>query len=282
MDIIEVYKNYCKEQNINFTGINENIIIPDDNTTLFCTAGMQFLKNKFNDKNYKGTEANIQRCFRLNDLNRDTDHFMSFLMMGLFSFREMSVKDAISFWVVFIKNIINLNIDEVTIHPDRESWSKYYEKYDIKVVLKEDNIWKDNNIYGYCTEFFSESLEIGNIVNPLGNCIDVGFGYDRLNYLVNGITKTREEILLDGVITLINAGIKPGNNKREYILKKLLREIVKNNIILDHEFFYKEKERQEKLIKKYNKLKDKYKNKSKEWWFDTLGIDIALCSKKED
>ena len=38
----------------------------------------------------------------------------------------------------------------------------------------------------------------------------------------------------------------------------------------------KEKQRQDKVIKRYNKDKHKakYQDKSKEWWFDTMGVDI--------
>jgi hypothetical protein len=32
----------------------------------------------------------------------------------------------------------------------------------------------------------------------------------------------------------------------------------------------------EKVLQKWNRLKDKHKDKSKEWWWDTQGIDLDL------
>ena len=43
---------------------------------------------------------------------------------------------------------------------------------------------------------------------------------------------------------------------------------------MDHEFFRKEVERQEKTKLRYLRLKEKHHDKDKEWWFDTHGIDI--------
>ena len=85
-------------------------------------------------------------------------------MMDLFSFRELSVPQAIRFWLEFLDQI-NALPDYVTIHPERMAeWSGFI----------------------FCTEFYKNGIEIGNIVNPLGTCIDVGFGLERLDMIVHG------------------------------------------------------------------------------------------------
>ena len=118
VDIRSAYYNFCISKNINFR--NETSVASYDDTTLFCPAGMQQFKTKFNDKEYKGTIANIQPCIRLNDINEigDGTHLLYFNMIGLFSFRELTVKDAIDFWMSFLIEI-NAKPDTITIHPDK-------------------------------------------------------------------------------------------------------------------------------------------------------------------
>ena len=69
---------------------------------------------------------------------------------------------------------------------------------------EEECKWTDGDIGGYCTEFFKDDVEIGNIVNPLGTCIDAGFGLQRLNMFVNGSNEeTREQILIQACEKLL-------------------------------------------------------------------------------
>lgn len=244
-----------------------------DDTTLFCIAGMQKYKNQFSDPDLKETRSNIQRCFRLNDLSEIDDgfHNISFDMMGLFSFNQLSVKEAIDYWLEFLR-LIDLKPDFVTIHPDRDEWKEYYStevRYDIS------NIWTDGSQGGYCTEFYINGIEIGNIVNTNGTSIDVGFGLQRLLY-IKGEKPNGNDILINGIKDLILSGFIPGNKNQNYVLRKLLRELYKRNAVFDHPFYYYEMERQSKNNEKYRKLLPKYHNKSAEWWFDTHGIDITL------
>jgi alanyl-tRNA synthetase len=108
----------------------------------------------------------------------------------------------------------------------------------------------------------------------LGTCIDVGFGLERLEMVLNKTVKSKEETLIETVNKIIESGFKPSGNKQGYILRKLLRLCHQNGIEINHQFYRDEIIRQEKIINKYNKLKDKYKDKSKEWWYDTHGIDL--------
>lgn len=271
--IVDKYNTYCTLMKIPHK--METSILSYDDSTLFCPAGMQQFKSKFDDVTYKDTLCNIQPCLRLNDLDEigDGSHLLYFNMMGLFSFKELSVKDSIDFWMRFLQ-FINLKVDYVTIHPDRKEWSEYYKEYDVTVKYDTECTWSDGNIKGYCTEFYKDDIEIGNIVNPLGHSIDCGFGLERISMVLSKQPKTDVDTLRETVEKIIDSGIKPSNLKQGYILRKLLRICWDKNIIIDHEYYNQEVIRQEKVSERYEKLKHKNKDKSKEWWWDTHGIDI--------
>jgi hypothetical protein len=68
---------------------------------------MQQFKSLYADVSYSGTFANVQSCLRVGDLDEigDGTHLLYFDMMGLFSFRQLSVKDAIDFWLSFLSMV---------------------------------------------------------------------------------------------------------------------------------------------------------------------------------
>ena len=248
-----------------------------DDTTLFCPAGMQQFKSNYKDLNCRGTLSNVQSCLRLNDIDEigDGSHLLYFNMIGLFSFRELTVPQTIDLWMDFL-NRIGIKPDYITIHPDKEDWRDWYKNYDVEVRYDEGCKWSDGEIGGYCTEFYKNDIEIGNIVNTSGDCIDVGFGLERLELILTGKTKTKEETIKETVMKIIESGFKPSYVKQGYILRKLLRICYKEGIRIEHPFFDDEVKRQERNISKWNKLKEKHKDKSKEWWWETMGIDLDL------
>jgi alanyl-tRNA synthetase len=278
MDIIEKYKNYCERKGISFK--LDDKVNPYDDTTLFCPAGMQQFKPLFKNETHIGTTANIQSCIRMNDFEEigDATHLLYFNMIGLFSFREMTLQTAVDFWMEFLKTELKLNISYVTIHPDKthilEDWNLLYDNHNVKVGLSDECKWSDGEIGGYCTEFFIDGVEIGNIVNPIGNCIDVGFGLERLEMFVNGKSITKEQTLKETIMKIISSGYKPSNQKQGYVLRKLLRELWKIGSSVEHKYFTDEIERQKRILIKYERLKDKHSDKPKEWWFDTHGINL--------
>ncbi len=271
MDISQKYKEFCLWNGISF---QEGLSIGSyDDTTLFCPAGMQQFKSKFKEPD-GSTVGNIQPCLRLNDFDQigDGTHFLYFNMMGLFSFKDKDVKWTVDFWLDFLDSI-GIKPDYFTIHPDKKDWINLYSNVDVR--LDPECIWSDGDIGGYCTEFYKDGVEIGNIVNPLGESIDVGFGLERLE-IFHGLVRNKEDILKSSVFKMIESGFTPSNLKQGYVLRKLLRECFKNNITIEHDFFFKEVERQNKILEKYDRLKNKHSDKSSEWWYDTHGIDINL------
>jgi len=254
--------------------LNQNVSSYDD-STLFCPAGMQQFKSNYKDVNYKNTLSNIQSCLRLNDIEEigDGSHLLYFNMIGLFSFRELTIIEAIDIWMKFL-NRIGIVPDYVTIHPDKKDWINFYKNYNIIVKFDNECIWSDGEIGGYCTEFYKNNIEIGNIVNTLDNCIDCGFGLERIEIILGNYKKSKREVLEDTIFKLIDEGFIPGSQKQNYVLRKLLRICQNNGFIINHIYYEEEVERQKKILNKYNYLKNKHKNKSKEWWLSTHGIDI--------
>ncbi|RYD62014.1 MAG: hypothetical protein EOP83_15680 [Verrucomicrobiaceae bacterium] len=268
------YREFCKKRGIDFE-LNTNVRPPDE-TTLFCSSGMQRMKPLFSDEDHRGTRANIQTCLRLNDLDEigDQTHFLLFHMVGLFSFRQMTVPQAIDFWLDFLGEI-GLPVDYVTIHPDRlDEWSPFYRG---RVPIRPDVEckWSDGSISGYCTEFYREDVEIGNIVNPLGTCIDVGFGLERLDMLLNRTPKPPElDVLWDAITTLIGSGYRPGNKQGDYVLRKLLRLYSRKGGQNQHPYLRDEIARVERSQRLYRRLLPRNLDKSPEWWHDTHGIVV--------
>ena len=276
-DVATLYEEYCNKKGVKFQ--LDDKVNPYDNTTLFCPAGMQQFKPKFKNPD-NTTIANIQSCIRLNDLDEigDGTHLLYFNMLGLFSFGELTINDAIKFWMDFVNGVLGIKVDKVTIHSDRfDTWKFLYEHYDIPVILDDECVWSDGEMGGYCTEFYHNGLEIGNIVNTMDKFVDVGFGMERLQAILDGdVVHSATETLQETIEKIIYSGYKPGPQKQGYVLRKLLRELYIRGGHLDHPFFEKEVERQEKARVRYLKLSEKPSNrtKSKEWWFDTHGIDL--------
>ncbi|MEK1898029.1 MAG: alanine--tRNA ligase-related protein [Rhizobium sp.] len=272
--LIQDYRDYCLSKGIDYACIQS--VRPHDDTTLFCSAGMQQYKPLFSDPSHKGTVANSQACLRMGDLDEigDGTHFLHFTMLGLFSFRQMTVGEAIDYWLDFL-GLLGLMPDHVTIHPDRlKEWTPLY-RGRVLIIPDPECIWSDGSISGYCTEFYKDGIEIGNIVNPLGNCIDVGFGAERLDMVVNGTPpETALETLKTAIMTIIDSGYRPGSKEQGYVLRKLLRHLHAVGGMLDHPFFHEEVERQDRLVEKYERLRHKHPDKSPEWWFDTHGVDV--------
>lgn len=229
------------------------------------------------------TIASVQPCLRVNDIDflGDGSHLAYFQMLGLFSFGKMSVKEAINFWLEFLYRLDpEKKIDRITIHPEKyDEWKQLYpESFHPIIVPDSECIWSDgHDASGFCTEFYIDGIEVGNIVNTKGTMIDCGFGLERLDIVYNKTTPPTEvESLVYACNAIINSGFSPASKGAGYILRKLLRRLHLKGGSIDHEFFTNEVSRHEHLQASYEKLKNKHKNKTPEWWFDTYGIDLSL------
>ncbi len=271
--LLNVYEEFCSSHHFPFE--RHRSLRPHDDTTLFCVAGMQRHKPKFGDPDYTGTLCDVQSCLRLDDLEEvgDGTHYLLFDMLGMFSFRQLTIATTIDLWMEYLRRI-GVRPDYVTVHPRRRYWSRLYDKHRVDVRLDSDCTWTDGEQVGFCTEFFVGDLEIGNIVNPLGNCIDVGFGLERLMLVCGGESPTVEGVLTDSVLRIVESGYRPSNKRQGYVLRRLLRRMVRDGIELDHPFWHDEKQRQRRVRERYLRLRDKHPDKSPQWWWDTHGVDL--------
>lgn len=238
---------------------------------------MQWFKKNFSDVNYFGTTSTLQTCLRLNDLDEigDGTHHLVFHMLGLFSFREWSVPKTIQFWLDWLEKE-NIYPDYITLHPDKmKEWSIFYPS---SMEKREDIgcLWSDGEIGGYSTEFYKNNVEIGNIVNPLGSCIDVGFGFERLlSQKYQLPVKNSVEVLQDTCLILKDSGIQIGHNNHGYIFKKLLTRLMMEGGELDILEFKNMKQKMVQNFLNYSreKLKPRNQGKTQDYWMNTYGID---------
>lgn len=254
-------------------------MLPPDDSTLFTTSGMQKHKNHFRDTSTAGrTIADVQRCLRLNDLAEidDDRHHLVFHMMGLFSFRDWSIERGLSFWYGYLKSL-NVPLTHVTVHPDRmEEWSALHKPYGLPVVADPECRWSDGGISGYCTEFFVGEIEVGNIVNPLGTCLDVGFGLERLEQVTGAPRNlTGTERLLYTLDVLEDSGVLPGAKGQAYVMRRLMRTLRERGAHSDNPLWEREANRYAKQVALYERLKKHNQDQDETWWWSTHGIVLS-------
>ena len=274
INVLKEYERFCENNSIPFEV--ETSIKPYNDSTLFCPSGMQQYANLFEKKWIRGTCANVQPCLRVNDLDKigDGTHLLYFNMLGLFSFRELTMKNAFDLILSFLEDYLILKIDKITLHPDRVyEWTPYINaRY--KVETDKDCLWTDGKTEGYCIEFYVDGIEVANIVNTCGDCIDMGAGLERLEKLC-GVVKDIEPIQ-EAIKKIIEADYTPSPTKQGYILRKLLGLAIKKKLPINNKFIEEEKSRIEKMQNFYKENKDKFGKKSKEWWKETHGVEIDL------
>jgi hypothetical protein len=81
--------------------------------------------------------------------------------------------------------------------------------------------------------------------------------------------------LVNTIKVILDNGIRPDKTPRGQELRLLIRLLWKNGGYMDNAYFKIEKERQENMLQKYEKLKEQFPNHTKEWWLDTYGFDIV-------
>ena len=86
---------------------------------------------------------------------------------------------------------------------------------------------------------FIDDFEVGNLVNPLGHSVDVGFGFERILQIVENKERIDEtsvfdqdienpvvRVLLPTIEIFRREGMPPGNKKQNYICRRLIRKIL--------------------------------------------------------
>lgn len=249
---------------------------------------MQPLKPKFQSPD--GTShGNIQFCVRTNDIEEvgDGTHLTFFQMVGSFGFGTRGYEQHVDLWTGVVRDL-GIDVDHVDVHPDYEH-RPLWERRGFRVVDNPECLWSDGNVGGYCSELFTpQGLEIGNLVNPLGHSVDVGFGYERLLQVISGLSRVDETELfrqeLDPVSrdhfrtlsVFYEQGITPGNKGRNYVCRRLLRRYVRLNPQCRNDPFTEwvepERQRIEKSLREGRRCYRRNKDRSPQFWWDTFGI----------
>lgn len=275
--------------------ISDNVI-PNDDSTYFVCSGMQNLKQRFAAKDL-GRLGNLQTCIRVNDLDEvgDGTHLSLFKMLGNFSFGNGDYEVSVKMWASILFQLGLWHNSSVHIHPEADDHWKLWGIYTDRLVSDSDCKWSDGNIGGYCCEIYYNGLEIGNLVNPLGHSTDVGFGWERLLQVLQGKERVSDTDLFDTSLTYLQRDhvrtlacfkqndIFPTNKGRGYICKKLIRNLLRENIDFSYsgleDWLDVERSKILKIVNNGQNLLKKHGGKPESWWMDTLGITKEELNK---
>ena len=264
----------------------------DDDSTLFVCSGMQQVRERFRAME-GGRHGSLQSCLRMDDVDQvgDGEHLTYFEMAGSFSFRNGEYELAVELWDTIMRDL-RLPVTQVNVHPDRPDHERMWERRGYRVERDPSCVWSDGEIGGHCCEVFCGNVEVGTVVNPLPDLADAGFGWERLNQVIEGAATIFDtslfpqgcsQVVADhfrALERLIENGIRPGNKGREYVCRKLARRFLRDwsgvpavspelGQVLDREL-----ERRQKALQLGRRLlsNPRWSGMPAEWWWDTHGI----------
>lgn len=236
--------------------IPSSSLIPDDQSVLFTTAGMQQFKPYYTNPNSAEKDfgsknvVTIQKCVRTGDIDEvgDNTHLTFFEMLGNFSFGGYGRKEAIEYAYEFITKEMGLEISYVTIFKGLGSIKKDEESEKIWKSLgvtniheegMEDLFWGPTGDSGpcgptteiYCKNASGEDVEIWNIV---------------FNEYISNVS--HEELLQGpkgkGYLTELSIlGIDTGMG-----LERLVSIVQNKESVYDTDLFDNEKTKEERII----------------------------------
>lgn len=221
--------------------VSSSSLIPDDQSVLFTTAGMQQFKPYYIGKadpikDFGGQNAvSIQKCVRTSDIEfvGDETHLTFFEMLGNFSFGGYFKKEAIHWGYEFIVNELGISPDRImvsifggwtTIPADEASFEIWHKEIGIPVdkIKKcggKDNFWGPTGNEGPCgptTEIYVDGVEVWNLVfneyyqkpdetleKLETSGVDTGMGLERLVVVMQGAPDVYETDLFHPLISKI-------------------------------------------------------------------------------
>ena len=240
---------------------------------------MQNLKTKFQEKTLE-RRSTLQACIRTNDIDLwgDGTHLCFFRMLGCFSFgNKEDYPRVVDLWLDIIEEL-GLEITTIHVHPDSNHRSLFGNK-GYEIIDDCECVWSDGNVGGYCSEFYVGDVEIGNLVNPMGDSVDVGFGLERICKLL-GENYDQTYDLRECLNSFWTNGFSPGTKGKSYTVRKVLRKYLSCNpsnqeiesLCLFGSWIPEEITRREKALKIGFSLVRRHRDKPYEWWYDTTGL----------
>ena len=249
---------------------------------------MQPLRSRFSQPD--GTRhGSLQSCVRTDDIELvgDGTHLTYFEMLGSFSFGGNEYELSVELWHSILSDL-KLPVTGIHVHPSREDHKRLWQRWNYNIVEDDSCRWSDGVIDGHCCEVFCGDLEIGNLVNPLGHSVDVGFGWERLHQVVENVSRVDRTSLFDPglhpvisdhertIRVLRENGIEPGNRGRNYVCRRLLRRMMRHLSSDDHfefdDWIHQERGLRERSLRRGRKLWRKHRDKPTSFWWETFGV----------
>ena len=251
---------------------------------------MQPLKPRFQTPD-GSSYGNVQYCVRTSDIDSvgDGRHLTFFQMVGSFGFGTNNYQQHVHLWTRIVRDL-EIPISHVNIHPE-SGFDRYWD--DVFPVRHDpDCVWSDGNVGGYCSELFTPSgLEMGNLVNPSGHSIDVGFGYERMLQVMEGKARVEETELFDQRLDPVSRdhvrtltvfhrqGILPGNRGRNYVCRRLVRRFLRRFLrhkgevdVPFQDWLHSERERMEQSIRDARRHWRRNGERPDSFYWDTFGV----------
>lgn len=244
------------------------------------------VRDRFGTKDH-GRYSSIQSCVRTNDLDLVGDgyHLTYFEMIGCFSFGNNDYESACRLWDGVMESLL-IPVSLVTYHPSRMDHKSLWEGMGYCVQEDLGCEWTDGGIGGNCCELYVGGLEIGNLVNPMGDSVDVGFGLERIVQIMEGKGRVDETSLFDSGLSPVSRdhvrclssmrqnGVRPGSKGRESMCRKLTRRLI-GQIGPEHELYDWVSDEERLVKRKMDVLKrvwPKHYDKTERFWWETYGI----------
>lgn len=248
---------------------------------------MQRVKRRFHSPD--GTRhGSLQSCVRTDDIDLigDGSHLTYFEMIGNFSFGGGDYQDSVELWHSILSDL-RLPVKSVHCFPSRHDHQQLWSKLGYTIVPDPSCVWSDGQIGGHCCELYCGDLEIGNLVNPMEHSVDVGFGWERLHQIYEGVGRIDQTSLFDQSVHPIVSdhvrtisimkenGVVPGNKGRNYVCRRLLRRLLRHITVESFPFddwLNSEKELREQNLRQGRRSWKKFQGKPPEFWWQTFGI----------
>ena len=254
---------------------------------------MQRVRSRFLHPD-RSRHGSLQSCIRTTDLPHigDGSHLTYFQMLGNFSFGRGDFPESVRLWDFVLCDLgIQSKVTEVHVHPSRNDHRLLWERMGYPTVPDLSCEWTDGIIGGQCCELFVGTLEIGNLVNPLGHSTDVGFGLERLVQTIEGVNRVdqsslfRQElhpVVRDHVRTievLFRNGIPPGNKGRPYVCRRLIRRMIpflgagEERFLFDS-WLHRERQLRDENLRRGRRMigRRKFRDRPDEFWWESFGL----------
>ena len=249
---------------------------------------MQVFKSRFTEKDGQH-QSSIHSCIRTDDIDLvgDGNHLTSFEMIGNFSFGNDDYLSTCRMWDAILCDL-EFPVTHVTVHPSQTSHEAIWRELGYKIVLDEGCLWSDGNIGGYCCEIFSGELEVGNLVNPMGDSVDVGFGMERMVQILENKERVDETSLFgeghpivrdhERTLRLMQKnGVYPGAKSRLGMCRQLVRRVLKFVDALGELTPWLESENELLLRRRLDmeRYSKRFGSKPPEYWKETHGWTVG-------